>query len=174
MRVSKKMSWLLRHGANEVGLRMDDAGWASIEDVLRQLRLRRSVLDEVVEGNDKHRFEVVGSRIRASQGHSLAGTPVTVEGLERSWERVVGRTEPLIHGTNRAAAEVIRREGLLPMDRTHVHMASSADDKVGKRYRVQVLLRICPLRLAGAGLELFRSPNGVMLARRVPVEALLD
>ena len=47
-------------------------------------------------------------------------------------------------------------------------------DGVGKRYRVHVLLRICPLRLAGAGLQLFRSPNGVMLARRVPVEALLD
>lgn len=99
---------------------------------------------------------------------------MTVEGLERSWTRVVGRTEPLFHGTTHAAAEVIRREGLLPMDRTHVHMASSAEDKVGKRHRVQVLLRVCPIRLARAGLELFRSPNGVMLARRVPVDALLD
>lgn len=172
-RISKRMSWVLRHGAREAGLDMDAAGWVHTEVLRRWLAVGQLVLDEVVAGNDKHRFEVRGDRIRASQGHSLAGTPVTVEGLEASWLRVTDRVEPLWHGTRRDAVAAIRATGLLPMDRTHVHLAGARDDKVGKRAGVQVLVQVCPVRLAEAGQALFRSPNGVWLARGVPPSALL-
>ena len=38
---SKKVSWLLRHGASSRGVSMDAAGWVDIADVLRELRLSR-------------------------------------------------------------------------------------------------------------------------------------
>src|SRR5690349_6470035 len=105
-RKSKKLSWLLRHGAREMGLVMDSAGFALIGEVLRMTGLSREELDEVVAENNKSRYEVRGKQVRAVQGHSLEGTPVTLDGLERSWDEVLG-DELLYHGTSVVAARAI-------------------------------------------------------------------
>lgn len=70
---SRRLSWLLRHGALEAGLPMDAAGWADIADVCAVLGVTREVLDEAVRDNDKQRLEVARQRIRASQGHTMSG-----------------------------------------------------------------------------------------------------
>ena len=80
--LSKTLSWLLRHGANEAGVPMDEAGWVPITDVLRYMRISQGTLDEVVETNNKNRLECKGDRIRACQGHSTENMPVTLEALE--------------------------------------------------------------------------------------------
>lgn len=170
---SKTLSWLLRHGAREAGLAMDAAGWASVDEVLRALGISREVLARVVAENTKSRLELDGDRVRASQGHSLEGTPVTLEALEASWTPVLA-TAPAWHGTHLDALPGIAREGLLPVRRTHVHLAEAPSSRVGKRASVHVLLEVSPVRLAGHGLGLFRSPNGVLLARRVPPDCLVD
>lgn len=172
-RVSHKLSWLLRHGAREAKLSMDAAGWALIDDVLSIVRVPRATLDDVVRENNKSRYELRGDRIRACQGHSLAGTPVTLEALEASWT-LDARVEPVWHGTNAGALASIAAEGLLPGERTHVHLAGETDSKVGKRAGVDVLLCIDPERLRAAGVNLYRSPNGVILARRVPSTCITD
>ncbi|HZX01939.1 RNA 2'-phosphotransferase [Kribbella sp.] len=69
---------------------MSADGWAAIADVLRVLGLTRERLDVAVRENDKQRLQVDGDRIRACQGHSLHGMPVTREALENSWEHVRG------------------------------------------------------------------------------------
>lgn len=173
MSASRRLSWLLRHGATEVGLPMDAAGWAPVDAVQREVGLSREALEAVVRDNDKGRLQLEGDRIRACQGHSAAGVPVTREALEASWERVVGRADPLFHGTRAEVVPVVRVEGLRAMDRTHVHLAGGRHDKVGKRAAVEVLLPVCPIRLEAAGIALFRSPNGVFLAREVPASCLL-
>jgi putative RNA 2'-phosphotransferase len=151
---------------------MDAAGWADIGEVLRALRMTRDTLEATVEGNDKARFEVRGKRIRACQGHSLRGMPVTREALEGSWEPF-GEEGPVWHGTRIAALAGIAREGILPGDRTHVHLAEALDSTVGKRANVDVMLEVSPPRLHAAGLDLFVSPNGVLLAREVPPSAIV-
>lgn len=172
-RVSHKLSWLLRHGARESKLAMDTAGWASIDDVLSIVRVPRPVLDAVVRDNNKSRYELRGDRIRACQGHSLDGTPVTLEGLEASWA-VDPRSEPIWHGTSVDALTSIASQGLLPGERTHVHLAGETNSKVGKRAGVDVLLRVEPDELRAAGVTVFRSPNGVILARAVPPSCITD
>lgn len=168
-RASKRLSWLLRHGANESGLAMDTAGWSRVDDVLRLAKLSREELEQVVARNTKSRLELdrEGDRVRASQGHSLAGTPVTREGLEASWQACTDDAS-VWHGTHLDAVASIAREGLLPGERTHVHLAEGLASKVGKRANVDVMLEVSPARLRAAGLALYRSPNGVLLARRVP------
>ncbi len=117
---SIKLSWLLRHGANETGLVMDNAGFAAIDDVLRHTGLSRDELDTVVAENNKSRFERRGESIRAVQGHSFEGTPVTLDGLEASWE-VVTSHNVLFHGTSVAAARsILSGEGVHAAARTHV------------------------------------------------------
>ncbi|MDB4930461.1 MAG: hypothetical protein JWM10_2945 [Myxococcaceae bacterium] len=172
-RASHSLSALLRHGAGAAGLAMDAAGWAPIDDVLRAARLSRELLDAAVADNGKARFELRDGRIRACQGHSLAGMPVTLDALEASWEEDP-RAETIWHGTGPEAAESIAREGLLPGQRTHVHLADATDSKVGKRAGVAVLLGVDPTALRAAGLRVYRSPNGVLLARRVPAACIVD
>jgi putative RNA 2'-phosphotransferase len=170
-RASQKLSWLLRHGANEAHVTMDTAGWCSIEHVLRYIGMTRDDLDAIVRDNTKSRLEVRNNQIRACQGHSLMGTPVTLEALEASW--VPDLRDTLIwHGTSIGALESIAREGLLAGDRTHVHLASETDSKVGKRAGVDVLLGIDTIKLRSTGISLYRSPNGVLLARSVSHECI--
>ncbi|MEM6925968.1 MAG: tRNA 2'-phosphotransferase [Myxococcota bacterium] len=172
--MSRKLSWLLRHGAHEVGLSMDAAGWATVDDVLRHVRATRRALETVVRTNDKGRYQLVGARIRACQGHSTSGTPVTADALEASWERV-SRDRLLYHGTSPDSVAVIAQSGALrPMARTHVHLADTPDAKVGKRANVGVLLVVAPQRLEAAGHRVFRSPNGVLLVREVPWDCVVD
>ncbi len=172
MSTSKKLSWLLRHGAGEAGLAMDAAGWAETDEVRRLLRLTRADLEAAVRDNTKARLEVRGSRIRACQGHSLRGMPVTLDALEASWDRWDGEGS-VYHGTRVAALPGIAREGILAVERTHVHLADALDSTVGKRAAVDVMIEVSPARLAAQGIGLFRAPNGVVLARRVPVEAIV-
>ena len=61
MQVSKKLSWLLRHGAAEEGLQLDANGYLNVQDVLsnRKIRGLKVSLDELrqlVTDNDKQRF----------------------------------------------------------------------------------------------------------------------
>lgn len=171
---SKKLSWLLRHGARESGLTMDEAGFAFVVDVLRLTGLSRAQLEAVVLHNTKARFELKGERVRAVQGHSPEGTPVTLEGLERSWEEVL-EDALLYHGTSVGAARaILDSEGVHAASRSHVHLAPAVDATVGKRAGVDVLLVVCPVRLRGAGLRVFRASNGVLLARAVPRDAVTD
>ena len=173
-RRSTKVSWLLRHGANESGLAMTDDGFCAIVDVLRLLRLSRLELDEIVAENNKTRFEISGDRIRAVQGHSFDGTPVTLDGLERSWD-IVETGERVFHGTSvDAAFAILASDGIHSAARTHVHLAAATDAVVGKRHQVDVLLAIDPARLRLAGHRIFRAPNGVLLTRLVPASAIVD
>jgi putative RNA 2'-phosphotransferase len=169
---SKKLSWLLRHGAYEAGLDMDEAGWAKIDDVLRQTHLSREELDVVVRENDKSRLQLKGDLIRACQGHSQEGVPVTLDALELSWDRWEGEG-PLFHGTWLDALPGISEGGILPFARTHVHLTDALDSVVGKRGGVDVMIEIAPARVLAAGIGIFRSPNGVILVRKVPRESLI-
>ena len=173
VRNSKRLSWLLRHGANEAGLVMDEAGWAEIADVLEVLDMARDDLDEAVATNDKGRLQTEGSRIRACQGHSLAGMPVTQDALESTWVPVEPN-DSLWHGTTLGAVEGIAVHGIEPAARSHVHLAPSLTSRVGKRASVQVLLEVSPQRLASLRVQVFRAPNGVILVRQVPASAIID
>jgi putative RNA 2'-phosphotransferase len=170
-KLSHALSALLRHGAGERGLPMDAAGWAPIDAVLAAVRTTRERLDAVVRDNNKSRLEVADGRIRACQGHSLAGMPVTLEALEASWTLDL-RDEPVWHGTHLSAVAPIAREGIHAGERTHVHLAAETDSTVGKRANVDVMLRVDPARLRAEGIGLYRSGNGVLLARRVPATCI--
>jgi putative RNA 2'-phosphotransferase len=147
---------------------MTPDGWALIEDVCGVLGMDRTALAAAVEDNDKARLQVDGDRIRACQGHSAEGMPVTREALENSWRRVQPVDE-LWHGTNLAVLDAILRTGLQPGRRTHVHLAPSPNSQVGRRSRVDVLLGIDPAKL---GQPVFQAPNGVLLVRSVPPGAI--
>ncbi len=170
-RLSRKLSWLLRHGAPEAGVSMDAAGWVAVPDVLAALSMTDGQLRSCVEKNNKARLELKRGRIRACQGHSSL-MPVEREALEASWVPFGG--ERCWHGTRVDAAEAIASEGIHAGERTHVHLAPRRQSTVGKRAQVAVLLEVDVARMKAAGLGVFRASNGVVLARRVPPEAIVS
>ena len=87
---------------------MDSAGWVLFSDMMAHLSVSLEDVEAVIAHNNKSRFERDGDRIRASQGHSLEGMPVTQEALEASWE-ILSTSQSCWHGTRIDAVEGIDR-----------------------------------------------------------------
>ncbi|MEU5918330.1 RNA 2'-phosphotransferase [Streptomyces sp. NPDC004288] len=170
VKVSKYLSRHLRHQPERIGLVLDAHGWTEIDDLLRAaaehgFRITRAELDHVVATNDKKRFAVEGTRIRASQGHT-----VTVD-LD------LPAAEPpayLYHGTVGDRLSAIRAEGLRPMARHHVHLSPDRETatRVGARRGRPVVLSVDAGAMRRAGHVFHVSANGVWLTDAVPPEFL--
>ena len=170
IRVSKFLSLVLRHRPEHIGLVLDENGWADVGELIERaaahgVTLTRELIAEIVTGSDKQRFalDAAGARIRANQGHS-----VDIDlGLEP--------TEPpaiLFHGTAAATVPTIRREGLKPGYRQHVHLSpdEATAIKVGQRHGRPVVLRVFAGKMWGQGAPFYCSANGVWLTPAVPPE----
>lgn len=166
VKVSKYLSKHLRHQPEAIGLTLDEAGWVEIDALTTAaaahgFRFTREELDHVVAVNDKKRFAVDGSRIRASQGHSVEvdlGLPPA--------------TPPayLYHGTVARHLDAIRAEGLRPMDRHDVHLSSDRGTatRVGARRGRPVVLPVDAGAMHRDGHVFRVSANGVWLTQAVP------
>lgn len=171
-KISKTLSYWLRHAPQEGGLTLDANGWTNVDALLAALADKRLPADwdtllAVVETNDKQRFELSpdGERIRARQGHS-----VSVEG---DW---TAATPPdvLWHGTVERFLEPILAQGLKPMNRHHVHLSADVETarRVGSRRGKPVILEVSAGRLAAEGQAFFVTGNGVWLTQSVAPDAL--
>jgi len=168
VRLSRRMSMILRHRPESAGITLDANGWVPVAALLAALGVTRAELDAVVAGNDKSRFAIEGDRIRASQGHSRR---VNVDlGLAPA--------EPpatLYHGTPRTNIDSILREGLRPRSRDHVHLSPDTETatRVGTRRSADVaILAVDAAAMASAGHLFYRSANGVWLTDLVPAAFL--
>jgi putative RNA 2'-phosphotransferase len=170
VRVSKFLSRVLRHAPESIGLTLDPQGWAGVDELLDGAKragvpLTPELLQQVVAENDKQRFTLSadGRRIRANQGHSI---PVDL-GLEP-------RQPPaqLYHGTADRFVADIRRDGLSPRRRNHVHLSpdEATATRVGARHGRPVVLVIEAALMHDAGHTFYLSDNGVWLTDRVPPE----
>ena len=169
---SKFLSYVLRHAPDSIGLKLDSNGWANIGELLTKCAtvgnaIDRAMLDEIVGTNVKRRFTISPDRthIRAAQGHS-----VEVElGLE-----AVRPPTTLFHGTAIRFVATIRREGLKPGRRRHVHLSGDETTAiaVGQRHGKPVVLRVASAAMHDAGHAFYRADNGVWLTDYVPPEFL--
>ncbi|MEW2396565.1 RNA 2'-phosphotransferase [Streptomyces sp. NPDC046862] len=166
VKVSKYLSKHLRHQPDRIGLTLADGGWVEIDTLLAAaashgFRITRAELDHVVAANDKQRFAVEGTRIRANQGHTVEvdlGLPTA--------------TPPpyLYHGTVARNLDVIRAEGLRAMNRHDVHLSPDRETatRVGARRGRPVVLSVDAGAMHRDGHVFHVSANGVWLTRAVP------
>lgn len=164
--ISKALSYLLRHGAIKEGLPIDDEGWVPVSALLAHNRLKglHASADDirlVVADNAKQRFslrEAPELAVCANQGHTIAVTPALV--------KLDAATMPqnVYHGTYAGRLAAIEERGLSRMARNHIHLTSDAEWSVlGIRASCTVLIYIDTARAMAAGLEFWRSANGVIL-----------
>lgn len=172
VRLSKRLSYVLRHDPGSVGLGLDAAGWVDVDRLLAALAahgtvVSRPVLDRLVADSDKQRFayDVTGTRIRANQGHSV---PVDLGYAPQTVPPV------LFHGTPVRNVPAILEQGLKPGRRHAVHLSpdEATARRVGQRRGPSAVLRVDAAALAAGGARFTCSANGVWLVASVPPQYL--
>jgi putative RNA 2'-phosphotransferase len=172
-RISKFLSLILRHRPEQIGLNLDRAGWADIEELISKslesgVVLDRPILRQIVEQADKKRFSFSddGKRIRADYGHSIAIQPA---------EESTRPPEFLFHGTARRFLQSIQRGGLGPADRQYVHLVEDTKTamEVGRRHGEPVVIIVKAREMHGQGYEFFKTESGIWLTKEVPAEYII-
>ncbi|AEW02106.1 RNA 2'-phosphotransferase [Niastella koreensis] len=168
--ISKFLSLVLRHGPEQIGLTLDEEGWADVAELIEKInkkgiRLDFPMLDTVVETNDKKRFAFNEdkTRIRASQGHTIE---VDLNLPPQAPPAI------LYHGTAITNLPIIKEKGLVRMERQHLHLSAEEGTakNVGGRHGKPVVLVIQALAMYEKGFVFYLSANGVWLTDHVPAE----
>jgi putative RNA 2'-phosphotransferase len=173
IRISKFLSLVLRHRPEEIGLNLDESGWAPVQQLIEASR-RHGVeftleeLQNVVAINDKKRFSLSedGLSIRANQGHSIE--------VELGYAPTAP-PEVLYHGTAERFLNSIKQQGLIKGKRHHVHLSADVDTatNVGRRHGKPVVLKVEAGLMHRDGFVFYISANRVWLTERVPVQYLV-
>lgn len=169
-RLSKFISVILRHRANDFGLHLDEKGFVDF-DALKKVVVEKStdaytdedwrkVLNGELDG--KKRFEVMDGRIRALYGHSK---------VEHVTYEPVCPPEVLYHGTTPQAEKSIRRDGLRSMKRQYVHLSANTERALnvgGRRTDDVRLLTVRAIEANQAGIEFYSPEPEHYLAQNIP------
>jgi putative RNA 2'-phosphotransferase len=167
-KISKYLSYILRHNPTSVGLYLDAHGWANIDELIKKtkdFRLSKTLLLEVVRDNNKQRFIIEENKIRANQGHSIK---IDLDLKELQPPNI------LYHGTATRFLENIMLEGLNKQARHHVHLSLELETakNVGQRHGKVVILEVDSQKMYEEGFSFYCSQNAVWLTEFVPIKFL--
>lgn len=168
VRLSKFLSYILRHNPDKYELKLDKNGYAELENIIDILKKRfKSFLKDdlffLVDNDPKGRFEIIGNKIRARYGHSVEVYPKS--------ESIIP-PEILYHGTSKESLGKILNEGLKPMARQFVHLSLNEKDAhaVGLRHtKNPFIIRIMAKKAASDGIKFFKEAK-LFLAKSIPKE----
>lgn len=169
-KLSKEISYALRHAPWEYELELDNNGFVSVNQLITAIneshKYDRPVtfedLEHIIETSDKKRHEIQGNNIRALYGHSV---PMHIS------KEKIKPPDILYHGTTHKAAELIIHDGLKPMGRQYVHLSVDIDTavQVGKRRdKSPVILTIDAGRAHNEGIIFYKGNDKVILADYIP------
>lgn len=163
-KLSKFLSYVLRHHPELIDLNLDEQGWANVDELITKSRrdsyqgFTFEELDEIVETNDKKRFifNEDKTRIRANQGHSI-DIDLALQPQQPP--------EFLYHGTAQNNVESILEKGIEKRSRQHVHLSLDKETatKVGMRHGKPVILTINSGKMFEDEVLFYLSENGVWL-----------
>ena len=169
-RMGRTMAAILRHGKYEPD--MDDQGFVDMRDIVAIVRernprmkwLRPHHLEAMVETDPKGRYQISGSEVRATYGHTIElSLRLPVDNIP----------ETLYYPVSEEECEAILEEGLFPTDRALVHLSRSFKDatKAGSmRLDEPIILAIDTVGCIDAGIEIGRAAKTVFLCDQVPSE----
>ncbi|GHO51043.1 RNA 2'-phosphotransferase [Ktedonospora formicarum] len=169
-RLSKTLAYVLRHDPQSHGLILDAEGWVSMEELLAALHQQHRSWEQVTETDifslmaqsEKQRFEVKDGKIRAYYGHSL---PRKIEMQAAIPPKV------LYHGTTPEATQLIRDQGLRPMQRQYVHLSADRETALmvaRRRTSRPVILHVNALEASEQGIAFYLGNDMVWLAEPIP------
>jgi putative RNA 2'-phosphotransferase len=167
-KLSKQISYALRHAPWKFGLELDEYGWVEVDELLNSLRTRKvwrnlqeSDLQAMMSSSDKKRFEISGGKIRALYGHSIHRQVVKEPRIP---------PEVLYHGTARRFLSSIMEKGLLPRGRQYVHLSTDVETamEVGRRHDHRpVILHIAAGKAHEEGIDFYQGNHQVWLVEHI-------
>lgn len=169
IKLSKTISYILRHHPEDYNLELDKNGFVKIDDLLYAINSKNEFeksinikdINNMLDNSDKKRWEVIGDKIRAYYGHSF-------ENIIEHEEKVP--PDILYHGTTHKALNKILLEGLLPISRQFVHLSDDEDTAiiVGKRRdQNPVILIIDAKRAYEEGIKFMCENNHIWLSKKI-------
>ncbi|KAJ1660006.1 tRNA 2'-phosphotransferase [Dispira simplex] len=184
VRLSKRLSYLLRHGAHKANLTMRPDGFVAVDELLDNPSFRHvsfDVLRHLVDNDAKQRYLLIQEAaapepqtttetsprwlIRANQGHSIA---VDSQALLTRITDPVDLPEVVVHGTYENHWPTIKRQGLKKMSRTHIHFAPGLVGQQGvisgMRSNCEVFIFIDAKQAMRDGIQFYWSHNRVILS----------
>lgn len=172
-KLSKYISYLLRHNPGDLDLNMDSNGWVNVKELIDKIHrqgkyiINIDILKLIVKEDDKQRyaFSKKGDYIRANQGHSinvdLEYTPTTPPAK-------------LYHGTDfKFMKNILESNGLSPMSRQYVHLSDNINTALAVAMRHgknSIIFHIDAERMYKDGIIFYKSENNVWLVKHVPVD----
>lgn len=172
-KLGKFISLVLRHSPETIGLKLDENGWADVEELISGMnkkgrRINYDTLNEIVETNNKKRYEFSEDhkRIRACQGHSI---DVDLE------LKPVQPPEFLYHGTAVQNLSVIKADGIKKIKRQYVHLSEDHDTayNVGSRHGKAYIIKVLSGEMYRNGKNFYISKNNVWLSEDIESKYLV-
>jgi len=168
--LSKFLSYVLRHHPEDIGLELDDRGWAEVSELIKKSQdegrnLDQDAIQQIIENSSKQRFVLSsdGKYIRAGYGHSVA---VNLQLTPKS------PPEKLYHGTARDNVLSIWEDGIQARSRNFVHLSTTVDEarNVGGRHGEPKILVVFAGQMSGNDYDFFQSESekSIWLTSYVP------
>jgi putative RNA 2'-phosphotransferase len=169
-RISRFLTYLLRHQPKEYPLVFDKRGFVDWPDVVELVQKRfydvtEEQIEAVVSASEKERFQLVDGRVRATYGHSF---PVDFGG------DAAQPPAQLFHGSARDLARSMLRSGLKPRDRQYVHLSLTAEEaeSVARRHDPAPAIIVVDAQAAHDEGVVFYKSGPLFLVESVPAKFL--
>ena len=171
-KMGRTIAGILRHG--KFDLDMDEQGFVDMRDIVAVVKernnrmkwLRPHHLEAMVETDPKGRYQISGSEVRATYGHTIElSLRLPVDNIP----------ETLYYPTTEEECESLLEAGLFPTDRAMVHLSLTFKDAVkagAARTDDPIILAIDTPGCIDAGIEIGKAARTVFLCDQVPSEFL--
>lgn len=155
--LSKRLSFVLRHKPESIGVVLDENGYADVAELIVKfnndgIKIDFFALETIVDNDAKNRysFNADKTKIRANYGHSF---PVNL-GLKNS-----SPPETLYHGTSKSGVNGILKEGIKKRKRNYVHLSCDYDTAilVGARHGTPIVFEIDVRKMKEDGCKFYCS-----------------
>ncbi|WOI21946.1 RNA 2'-phosphotransferase [Nonlabens ulvanivorans] len=168
-KISKLISYWLRHKPEEVGLVLDSYGWACLSDLLEVLESNgiELTINDLLDLNSKTEkirweIDIKKNRVKATHGHSIS--------IKNELLSTIPEVE-IYHGTSIENYRGIVKEGIRSKSRQYVHLTDSIEmaKKIGSRHGKPILFEIDAISLIKDGWSFYRTEQNVWLTTDIPV-----
>jgi putative RNA 2'-phosphotransferase len=168
-KLGRIISGALRHFPQELGLTLDEQGWANINDlekaiIAKYTWARPYHIEAMLDTDEKGRYEIDGDKVRARYGHSID--------ISLDYPDSIDST--LFYGTSEEEADRILEIGLKPVNQHYVHLSKSIEEAVKVaciRTERPVIISIDAKKAQNDGIKIIDA-GPVCLTVKVPPQYL--
>jgi putative RNA 2'-phosphotransferase len=167
-KISKRLSYILRHNPKRFKVTLDEEGWADIDCLLNSLHNFKDLTDltkedllDMISNQEKVRFVIKENKIKATHGHTIELKMNT---------STIPPLDILYHGTSHKYIESIILHGLLKMQRQFVHLSIDIHTamEIGKRKDSNpVIIKVDSNTAYKEGILFYKGSDKVWLSENI-------